>query len=100
MSILPPQDLITLRHTDVVSKLEDRMDSLKAATGLSGGAQQQQQQQSGEEPLAGQKGPGTVEEPFDQGNAEGSDGAPAKEGVSGGLDDTKKKAEELLGKGS
>ena len=48
------------------------MDSLKAATGgLSGGAQQQQQQQSGEEPLAGQKGPGTVEEPFDQGNAEG-----------------------------
>ncbi|CAF9939334.1 MAG: hypothetical protein ALECFALPRED_008072 [Alectoria fallacina] len=101
MSILPPQDLITLRQTDVVTNLEDRMDSLKAATGLGGGGAHQKEA-GGEEPVAGQKGPGTVEEPYDQGNAEGSDGAPAKEGTmgGGGLDDAKKKAEELLGKGS
>lgn len=30
----------------------------------------------------------------------GSEGAPAKEGMSGALDGAKKKAEELLGKGS
>lgn len=70
MSILPPQDLITLRQTDVVTNLEDRMDSLKAATGLGGGGAHQKEA-GGEEPVAGQKGPGTVEEPYDQGNAEG-----------------------------
>lgn len=30
----------------------------------------------------------------------GSDGAPAKEGMTGALNDTKRKAEELVGKGS
>ena len=29
----------------------------------------------------------------------GSDGAPAKEGMSGGLGDTKRRAEQLVGKG-
>ncbi len=101
------------------------MDSMKSATGLS----TDPSQKSGEEPLSGQKGEGTVEEPYDQGNAEGelsphcltdrlggglslwivligilvyvgSEGAPAKKGMTGVLDDTKRKAEELVGKGS
>ena len=67
MSILPPQNLLTLRHSDVVTNIEDKMDSLKSATGLS----TDPAQKSGEEPLSGQKGQGTVEEPYDQGNAEG-----------------------------
>ncbi|KAL9076946.1 MAG: hypothetical protein Q9161_000579 [Pseudevernia consocians] len=96
MSILPPQDLLTLRHTDLVSNIETKMDSMKSATGLS----TDPSQKSGEEPLSGEKGQGTVDEPYDQGNAEGSDGAPAKGGMNGVLDDTKRKAEELMGKGS
>ena len=67
MSILPPQDLLTLRHTDLVSNIETKMDSMKSATGLS----TDPSQKSGEEPLSGEKGQGTVDEPYDQGNAEG-----------------------------
>ena len=67
MSILPPQDLLSLRHTDLVSNIENKMDSMKSATGLS----TDPSQKSGEEPLSGQKGEGTVGEPYDQGNAEG-----------------------------
>lgn len=50
--------------------------------------------------MSGETGQGTVEEPYDQGNAEGKEGAPAKEDVTGALDGTEKKAEELAGKGS
>ncbi|CAF9907846.1 hypothetical protein IMSHALPRED_006513 [Imshaugia aleurites] len=92
MSILPPQSLLALRHSDPVANIEDKMDSLKSATGLS--------QKSGEEPLSGQKGQGTAGDPYDQGNAEGNEGAPAKEGMTGVLDDTKRKAEDVVGKGS
>ncbi|KAL9133419.1 MAG: hypothetical protein Q9175_005396, partial [Cornicularia normoerica] len=96
MSILPPQDLLALRHSDIVADIEDKMDSMKSATGLS----TDPSRKSGEEPLSGQKGQGTVNEPYDQGNAEGSEGAPAKQGVTGLLDDAKRKAQELMGKGS
>ncbi|MCJ1453178.1 hypothetical protein MMC28_003524 [Mycoblastus sanguinarius] len=72
------------------------MDTLKSATGLS--TTTTPSQQSGEEPLSGETGKGTIEEPYDQGNAEGSDGAATKEGMGGALDDTKKKAGELTGK--
>lgn len=68
MSILPPQGLLSLRHADIVNNIEDKMDNIKSATGLS---TDDPSQKSGEEPLAGQKGRGTVEEPYDQGNAEG-----------------------------
>lgn len=75
MSILPPQDLLTLRHSDPVTNIESQMDSLKAAAGLgaadSSSASSAQKAASGEEPLSGEKGRGTVEEPYDQGNAEG-----------------------------
>lgn len=98
MSILPPQDLLTLRDSDIVTNIGDQMDSMKSATGLSSNTDASRK--SGEEPVSGLKGEGTVEEPYDQGNAEGSEGAPAKEGMSGALDGAKKKAEELLGKGS
>ena len=43
------------------------MDSFKSATGLNTDAQKL----SGEEPLSGKKGQGTVEEPYDLGNKEG-----------------------------
>lgn len=43
------------------------MDSLKSATGLS----TDPSWKSGEEPVSGEKGQGTVDEPYDQGNAEG-----------------------------
>lgn len=42
------------------------MDTLKSATGLG-----DPKQQSGEEPLSGEQGKGTVGEPYDQGNSEG-----------------------------
>lgn len=70
MSILPPQDLLTLRHSDIVSNIEDKMDSMKSATGL-GSNTDDASLKSGEEPVSGQKGQGTAEEPYDQGNAEG-----------------------------
>lgn len=59
------------------------MDSLKAATGLTANSTASTDSststntntdlaaQSGEEPLSGEQGLGTAEEPFDAGNAEG-----------------------------
>ena len=105
------------------------MDDSKSATGLNADSKDTDlARQSGEEPLSGQQGRGTVDEPFDAGNAEGelaftfrlrlpfavwcvrwimlienyvvstgSEGAPAKEGMTGVLGDAKKKAEELVG---
>lgn len=80
MSILPPRDLLSLRRADVVTNLEDKMDGFKSATGLSNSSTddssqndsfQKSKSQSGEEPLSGVKGQGTVEEPYDAGNQEG-----------------------------
>lgn len=77
------------------------MDASKTATGLNANSSTSTDtdlsRQSGEEPLSGEKGRGTVEEPFDAGNAEGSEGAPAKEGLTGVLGAAKRKAEELVG---
>ncbi|MCJ1275048.1 hypothetical protein MMC21_002848 [Puttea exsequens] len=56
-------------------------------------------QESGQEPVSGEKGTGTATEPFDQGNADGKEGAPPKEGVSGVLDDVKKAASDAVNKG-
>ncbi|KAL6721768.1 hypothetical protein ACLMJK_000873 [Lecanora helva] len=67
------------------------MDALKTATNTSVG-KTTPSQQSGEEPISGEKGAGTVNEPFDQGNAAGSEGAPPKEGLKEALEDTKKAA--------
>lgn len=75
MSILPPQDILTLRNEDLVSNIEGKMDGLKPTTSSSGssssGVGADLSRKSGEEPLSGVKGQGTVEEPFDQGNAAG-----------------------------
>ncbi|KAM0801241.1 hypothetical protein BDR22DRAFT_888555 [Usnea florida] len=74
------------------------MDNSKTATGLNAESKDTDLAlQSGEEPISGEQGRGTVDEPFDAGNAEGSEGAPAKEGMTGVLGDAKKKAEELVG---
>ena len=62
MSILPPTDLLTLRDHPVTPITE--MDALKTAT-------TSQKLSSGQEPVSGEQGKGSVEEPFDQGNAEG-----------------------------
>lgn len=72
MSILPPQNLLTLRHADIYTNLEDKMDSIKSATGLSTGTDDSSQSsKSGQEPVSGEKGKGTLEEPYDLGNQEG-----------------------------
>lgn len=60
MSILPPSDLLTLRDNITA------MDALKSATG-----NPSQKLSSGQEPVSGEQGKGSVGEPFDQGNAEG-----------------------------
>lgn len=73
MPILPPRDLLTLRHTSLTTNLQDKMDALKSATntGSSTTTSTDPSRLSGEEPLSGEQGKGTVNEPFDQGNAEG-----------------------------
>lgn len=63
MSILPPADLLTLRDNITA------MDALKSATG-----NPSQKLSSGQEPVSGEQGKGSVGEPFDQGNAEGEGG--------------------------
>ncbi|KAK3166827.1 hypothetical protein OEA41_009952 [Lepraria neglecta] len=65
------------------------MDALKNATNV---GTTTTSQQSGEEPVSGDKGQGTISEPYDQGNQEGKEGAGPKEGMSEALDDTKKAA--------
>ena len=67
MPILPPRDLLTLRHTSLTTTIQDKMDALKSATNTG----TDPSRLSGEEPLSGEQGKGTVNEPFDQGNAEG-----------------------------
>lgn len=59
------------------------MDSMKSATGLSSNTDASRK--SGEEPVSGLKGEGTVEEPYDQGNAEGELVFPGKWGRAGGV---------------
>ena len=75
MTILPPSDLHNLRSSDLTTNIQDQMDASKAATGLnansSASTDTDLSRQSGEEPLSGEKGRGTAEEPFDAGNAEG-----------------------------
>ena len=72
MPILPPRDLLTLRHTSLTTNLQDKMDALKSATNTgSSTTSTDPSRLSGEEPLSGEQGKGTVNEPFDQGNAEG-----------------------------
>ena len=72
MPILPPRDLLTLRHTSLTTTIQDKMDALKSATNTrSSTTSTDPSRLSGEEPLSGEQGKGTVNEPFDQGNAEG-----------------------------
>ncbi len=76
MSILPPSDLLTLRHdANLVTNIEDKMDDMKAAAGLSTSTTttgtSSSDSQSGQEPLSGEQGKGTVGEPFDAGNQAG-----------------------------
>ena len=75
MTILPPADIHSLRSSDITTgtNIQDQMDALKKSTGLNANssADTDLTRQSGEEPLSGEKGRGTAEEPFDAGNAEG-----------------------------
>ncbi|KAL9639398.1 MAG: hypothetical protein Q9164_000939 [Protoblastenia rupestris] len=47
--------------------------------------------QSGEEPVSGETGKGTAGKPYDQGNAEGSEGQSVEGKASAGLQDAKNK---------
>ena len=73
MTILPPRAIHSLRSSDLTTNIQDQMDTLKQATGLNANSSTDTDlaRQSGEEPLSGEKGRGTAEEPFDAGNAEG-----------------------------
>ncbi|KAL2048261.1 hypothetical protein N7G274_000172 [Stereocaulon virgatum] len=65
------------------------MDALKNATNI---GTTTTSQQSGEEPVSGEKGAGSINEPYDQGNQEGKEGAAPVEGMGEALDDTKRTA--------
>ena len=74
MPILPPQNLLTLRHVSLTTNLQDKMDALKSATNTGTASTKTPDQTArlaGEEPLSGEQGKGNASEPFDQGNAEG-----------------------------
>ncbi|KAK0507766.1 hypothetical protein JMJ35_009655 [Cladonia borealis] len=71
------------------------MDALKNPTNLGGTSTTSQQ--SGEEPVSGEKGTGTATEPYDQGNAEGKEGAAPKEGMAEALEDTKDASANIMG---
>ncbi|KAG8530444.1 uncharacterized protein KY384_004946 [Bacidia gigantensis] len=61
------------------------MDALKSATKVDS------KLQSGEEPISGEKGQGTAEQPYDQGNAEGTEGKDVGELSSSAIQDAKQK---------